>query len=228
MRLLAYLWKGLLLFATITAICGFRMATGTKATNAPANNFQAGAQIVAAGTTRGAVACARCHGYDGASDGSGAFPILTGQSAYYLTEQLRSFASGTRQNALMTSIAAGLTEGEMQSVAQYYASARPTLAITRQDAPDLVARGQQIATVGNLNSRVQACASCHGPNGTGEKPAIPYISGQYKHYIEVQLQMFQRGYRKNAQMWAVGHHLTGEEATAVAAYFDQLPLPTPQ
>src|SRR5271155_2515049 len=61
------------------------------------NKSQGGAQIVAQGTTRGAVACARCHGFDGASDGSGAFPRLDGQFAQYLAEQLRHFASGHRQ-----------------------------------------------------------------------------------------------------------------------------------
>src|ERR1700690_1301457 len=61
------------------------------------NKSQIGAQIVARGTTRGAVACARCHGFDGASDGSGAFPRLGGQSEQPLAEQLGHFASGPRQ-----------------------------------------------------------------------------------------------------------------------------------
>src|ERR1700723_1194632 len=76
------------------------------------NKSTMGAQIVAQGTTRGAVACARCHGFDGASDGSGAFPRLDGQSAQYLAEQLRHFASGHRQNALMQPIPKGLKDDE--------------------------------------------------------------------------------------------------------------------
>ena len=86
------------------------------------NKSQIGAQIVAQGTARGAVACARCHGFDGASDGSGAFPRLDGQSPQYLAEQLRHFASGARQNALMQPIAKGLKDDEIAAVAQYYAS----------------------------------------------------------------------------------------------------------
>jgi cytochrome c553 len=86
------------------------------------NKSQIGSQIVAQGTTRGAVACARCHGFDGASDGSGAFPRLDGQSAQYLAEQLRHFASGARQNALMQPIAKGLKDDEIEAVSQYYAS----------------------------------------------------------------------------------------------------------
>src|SRR5271169_5546680 len=86
------------------------------------NKSQIAVRIVAEGTTRGAVACARCHGFDGASDGSGAFPRLDGQSAQYLAEQLRHFASGARQNALMQPIAKGLKDDEIEAVSQYYAS----------------------------------------------------------------------------------------------------------
>jgi cytochrome c553 len=220
------LGKYLLLSLAIATVSGLRPMTGTGTARAAGSNLQAGAQIVAHGTKGGAIACARCHGYDGASDGSGAFPILSGQSAYYLTEQLRNFASDQRQNALMSSIAKGLTDDQMQSVAAYYAAARPTLAVTRTGEAGLVARGQYIATEGNLQNRVQACVSCHGPNGSGESPTVPYIGGQYGHYIELELKMFRRGYRKSAEMGTVGHRVSDEEAAAVAAYFDQISLPT--
>ncbi|HXZ13494.1 MAG TPA: hypothetical protein VEG64_13990 [Candidatus Sulfotelmatobacter sp.] len=38
----------------------------------PADNDQTAAQIVAQGNKNGVVACARCHGFDGAADASGA------------------------------------------------------------------------------------------------------------------------------------------------------------
>jgi cytochrome c553 len=226
MKRMTILSECVLSLAAVLAICGVRMVTRTLTAHAADNNLQAGAQIVIHGTPRGAIACARCHGYDGMSDGSGAFPILTGQSAYYLTEQLRNFTSGKRQNALMSSIAKGLTDDQIQNVAAYYAAARPTLSVTRQEPADLVSRGQYVATEGNLQNRVQACVSCHGANGSGESPNVPYIGGQYKHYIEVQLKMFQRGYRRSPQMGTVGHRLSDDETAAAAAYFDQLPLLT--
>jgi len=228
MKRLVYLRKFALLTAGIATFCGLRALTADRTAHAAANNAQLGAQIVAKGSARGAIACARCHGYDGASEGSGAFPILTGQSSYYLAEQLRKFASGKRQNVLMSSIAKNLSDEEIQSVAAYYSSVRPVLQLTREGQASLVSRGQYIANEGSLDNRVQACVSCHGPNGTGEAPAIPYLAGQYKHYIEVQLKLFRRGFRGSEQMGTVGHRLTDEEAAAVAAYFDQLPLAPPQ
>jgi cytochrome c553 len=65
-----------------------------------------GAVIAAQGTATGAPGCALCHAFNGVSDGSGAFPRIAGQSAYYLAEQLRAFRSGVRLNAIMSPIAA--------------------------------------------------------------------------------------------------------------------------
>jgi cytochrome c553 len=44
----------------------------------------------------------------------------------------------------------------------------------------------------------------------------------------MQIQMFQRGYRQSVQMTNVAHDLTAKDIEAVAAYFDQLPRPTPK
>lgn len=215
--------KHVLLLAVAAAGAGFYAAA--ESATAAGNHSQTGAQIVAQGTEGGGMACARCHGDDGTPTGGGVVPILSRQSVYYLTKQLRSFASGSRQNAVMTPIAKGLTDDEILSVSQYYASARPKTQANRAGEAELVSRGKSIATEGTVENRLQACDSCHGPNGTGEKPAIPYLSGQYKQYIESQLQMFRRGDRKNSEMEAISHHITDQETAAVATYFDQLPLP---
>ena len=215
-------------FALLLSILGAVLASYMPAMAGAATDSDVGARIVALGTAKGAIACARCHGFDGASDGSGAFPALAGQPAHYLANQLKQFASGVRQNAIMESIAKGLTSDEMEGVAEYYAGVRASLIPPRAASSDLVARGAQVALVGDRDTRVQACVSCHGPNGAGEPPTVPYLAGQYKHYIKVQIQMFQREYRKSPQMANVAHNLTEKDLEAVATYFDQLPRPTPK
>jgi cytochrome c553 len=92
-------------------------------------------------------------------------------------------------------------------------------------AAQLVARGEQLAKLGDLNLRVQACESCHGPNGQGEPPAVPYLAGQYAHYITVQIQMFRQGSRKSQQMQDPAHDLREQDIAAVAAYFEQATRP---
>jgi len=204
---------------------GALLVSFSTAQSAPTAAQQMGAQIVAQGTANGAIACARCHGFDGEADGSGAFPKLAGQFPQYLAKQLRAYASGARQNALMQPIAKGLRDAEIDSVAQYYASLPSSALPSRPAAAQLVARGEQLAKLGDLNLRVQACESCHGPNGQGEPPAVPYLAGQYAHYISVQIQMFRQGIRKSQQMEDPAHSLREPDITAVAAYFERASRP---
>src|SRR5277367_6729736 len=193
-----------------------------SAAQSPAtDSTQLGAQIVAQGTANGAIACARCHGFDGQADGSGAFPKLAGQFPQYLAKQLRAYASGSRQNALMQPIAKGLKDAEIDGVAKYYASLHPATLPSGPATAQLVARGEQLAKLGDLSLRVQACESCHGPNGQGESPAVPYLAGQYSHYINFQIQMFRQGSRKSQQMQDPAHSLREPDIAAVAAYFER-------
>jgi len=204
---------------------GALLVSLSTAQSAPTDPPPSAAQIVAQGTANGAIACARCHGFDGQADGSSAFPKLAGQFPQYLAKQLRAYASGTRQSALMQPIARGLNAAEIDSVAQYYASLQPSTLPSRPAPAQLVARGQQLAKVGDLNLRVQACESCHGPNGLGEPPTVPYLTGQYSHYINAQIQMFRRGTRKSQQMQDPSHALREQDIAAVAAYFEQASRP---
>jgi cytochrome c553 len=183
-----------------------------------------GAVIVAQGTVTGAPPCAECHAFNGVSDASGAFPRVAGQSAYYLTEQLRDFASGVRFNPLMTPIAKALTADDIADVAAYFAGLdAPFLPLQKPDEA-LVKVGERLAKAGNESRRIQACNNCHGPDGAGEPPALPYLAGQYAPYIALELRMWQRGYRKNSPdgMAVVSRALDDREIAAVAAYYQQV------
>jgi len=187
----------------------------------PADTDQTGAQIVAQGTKNGAIACARCHGFDGAAEGSGAFPRITGQPADYLADQLRAYASGYRKNSIMQPIAMGLDDAEIKAVAQYYATARAMPFIPPPQPPELIARGREIAKSGDANAHVDACETCHGSNGEGIPP-IPYLAGQYSQYTKLQFRMYREGFRKTDLMGDPAKNLKEADVAAVAAYFEQL------
>jgi len=185
---------------------------------------QHGTVIAAQGTAAGAPGCAQCHAFNGASDGSGAFPRIAGQSAYYLTKQLRDFSSGVRANAVMSPIAKALTASDVADVAAYYAALdAPFLPLSKPDAA-LVKAGEELAKVGSASKRIQACDNCHGPGGAGEPPALPYLAGQYAPYIAFELRMWQRGFRKSSpnEMAVVAKKLNDKEITALAAYYQQV------
>ena len=67
---------------------------------------------------RGIPACAACHGPAGAGVPP-QYPRVSGQHAEYVAITLREYAAETRQNNIMTSISARLTEDEIAALAEY-------------------------------------------------------------------------------------------------------------
>jgi cytochrome c553 len=180
-----------------------------------------GAVIVAQGTAAGAPPCAQCHAFNGASDASGAFPRLAGQSAYYLASQLQDFASGVRASAIMSPIAKALSPDDVADVTAYFAGVDAPFLPLKAPNATLVERGEALAKAGGPE-RVH-CDNCHGPGGSGEPPVIPYLAGQYAHYIAFTLQMWQEGFRKNSPdaMEVIAKELADQDILAVAAYYQQ-------
>ncbi len=65
--------------------------------------------------------CATCHGIDGIAKMPIA-PHLAGESETYLVTQLKAFRSGKRVNEMMSIVAEGLGDTEIDDVASWYAS----------------------------------------------------------------------------------------------------------
>ena len=183
--------------------------------------------VIAAQGTAGVPACAQCHGFSGASDSSGAFPRIAGQPAHYLEKQMQEFASPARMNAIMSPIAKALSANDIADVSHYYANiSGQFLPLASADAA-LVNKGRELARVGDAAKGIQACNNCHGPDGAGIPPAIPYLAGQYAQYIVFELRMWQRGFRKNSpdSMALVAKQLDDQQIAAVAAYYQQVRSP---
>ncbi len=68
-------------------------------------------------------ACAGCHGENGIS-GNPAFPKLAGQQKDYLVIALKAYRDGTRKSDVMSGMAAGLGDADVDALAGYYASIR--------------------------------------------------------------------------------------------------------
>ena len=160
--------------------------------------------------------CQACHLADG-SRGSPANPILQGQHAEYLVKQLTEFKAGKRKNAIMSGIAAALSEDDMKHIAAFYASKKAKEGFAK--SKDTVLLGEQIWRGGILAKQVPACAGCHSPTGAGIPAQYPRIGGQHADYTTAQLQSFSAGQRANsAQMTAIAGKLNEREMKAVADY----------
>jgi len=68
-----------------------------------------------------AVTCHACHGGNGMKTAPN-IPSLSGQSSFYIAKQLRDFKEGRRSDPTMDSLAASLTDDEIDDIAAYYES----------------------------------------------------------------------------------------------------------
>ena len=68
--------------------------------------------------------CAACHGQNGKAMIPN-YPNLAGQNAAYVVKQLRAFKDGIRKDPIMSGMAAGLSDEDMENLAAYYASMKP-------------------------------------------------------------------------------------------------------
>lgn len=67
-------------------------------------------------------ACIACHGPKGTGNDEAGFPVLSGQQAHYLIQQLQAFKDKTRRNDLnhiMQDISGRMSQGDMRAVAYY-------------------------------------------------------------------------------------------------------------
>jgi len=160
--------------------------------------------------------CAACH----APDGNSLIPVnpkLAQQHPEYLIKQLSEFKAGKRENAIMTGMAAALSEDDMRNIAYWVSSKKATPGAATEK--DLVLLGEKIYRGGIADRQIPACAGCHSPNGAGIPAQYPRLSGQHAEYAVAQLTAFRDGVRNNSlQMTQIAAKLNDREIKAVADY----------
>jgi cytochrome c553 len=185
----------------------------------------AGARLATQGA-EGIAACGSCHAPAAVTAARGTYPYLESHDAFYLRKQLADFASGARPNPVMSAIAKQLSPGQMADAAVHYAGQRlPMPGGARAGAASAGGRGATIALVGDAKSDTQACSNCHGGDGRGAWPSVPWIAGQPAGYIAAQLRAFRDGTRRNdevAQMRSAVARLGDADIDAVARYYAAL------
>ncbi len=172
------------------------------------------------------MACITCHGAEGQGDGSGAFPRLAALPGWYMYKQLNDYASGARPNQVMSGIATRLTDREREAVSAYYAAVvAPVVTPLGIVDQSLMQWGGQLAAVGSAEKGIPACVNCHGPQGTGNPPSVPYLAGQYAEYMVYQLQLWRDGVRDNDAMnvmSTIADKMSDEDMRAVSEYYNRV------
>jgi len=68
-----------------------------------------------------AATCVACHGTNGATQGT-TIPALAGQPRQTLADSLRAFKTNARQSTIMTQIARGYTDEQIEQLAAYFSA----------------------------------------------------------------------------------------------------------
>jgi sulfide dehydrogenase cytochrome subunit len=140
--------------------------------------------------------CEACHGPGGVSAHSD-MPSIAGQSREYVAGQLRSFkiwgrpciksdyrhGDTSRPRTDMCQIAEGLSEAEMDALADHY-SAMEFVAARQEFDASLVAAGAAL--------HEQHCETCHGSGGSAVTRG-PILAGQWSDYLRSALKFVPTG-----------------------------------
>jgi cytochrome c553 len=162
--------------------------------------------------------CSACHGARGLSNVP-RFPVLAGQTAGYISAQLKAFKEHARADAdaqsFMWGIAGSLPDEQIEAVSQYYAAQPPlSLAAPSSGAAEI---GRQIFDHGIESRHVPACAVCHGAQARGVAE-IPGLAGQQPAYFLTQMRAFTSGERRSETMRGIAMPLEAAELDALASY----------
>jgi cytochrome c553 len=181
----------------------------------------------AAGATKAAT-CTACHGLNGNSVNP-EWPVLAGQNAAYLSDQIARFRDGKRTNVLMQPMVAALTNDDIADLAAYFSQQTPT---GNEADPSYWKAGERLFRGGDAKRGIPACLACHGPVGRGNPAAgYPALHTQHAVYTIKQLNDYatEARYTKDAKghsqggansvmMNTIASRLSAEDRRDLASY----------
>jgi len=141
-------------------------------------------------------------------------PRLEGQPKAYFLSQWRAFRERKRTAPAMVSLAAELSEKEVNDLAEHYSALSPPRAL---DVPG--------SETGRALAGRQRCADCHGSTLQGTEAGVARLAGQRAKYIVWSLQLMRSGQRSHGTTLKPDPalaDLSNSEIEALAAYFESL------
>ena len=204
---------------TLTTLFALAVASVTALSHAQEakGDVEAGKQKIAM--------CIGCHGipgYQASFPEVHKVPMISGQSAKYISAALVAYQKGERKHPTMRGIAESLSEKDIADVSAYYEQHGKTGA----ELPAKPAREPSVQVAELLKKG--ACVSCHGDNFAKPiDPSYPKIAGQHADYLFVALKSYKveknaNVGRGNAIMGGVAKQFTNAELKALANYISSV------
>ncbi|MDO9358897.1 MAG: c-type cytochrome [Polaromonas sp.] len=178
---------------------------------------------VKAGETKNAM-CIGCHGikgYQASFPEVYKVPMISGQSAQYISAALHAYQKGERKHPSMRGIADSLNDQDIADLAAYYSQhgvqAAPATRTAKTPSPAVA------ALLNKAN-----CVSCHGADFSKPiDPTYPKLGGQHSDYLFVALKSYKmennpKAGRSNAIMAGMAKQYTNAELKQLANYLSSL------
>lgn len=164
--------------------------------------------------------CDSCHGKNGVST-DGKVPTIAGFSAATIVEILPQYQSGARaaekytpkggKTSDMKEATNGMSEADMQAVADHYAKQKFVAANQQTDAA-LAAKGKKVHD--------KHCEKCHSEGGSLADDDAAILAGQWKPYLERQFALIKSGKREiPKKMKKKLKKLNDDDVKAVTEYY---------
>lgn len=129
--------------------------------------------------------CAGCHGPNGNTTGP-ATPSIAGMATEYFIDSMTAYREGTRASTIMTRIAKGYSDAEIEAMAKFFAGKK--FHPLKQEADASAARlGKQ------LHDR--SCEKCHEDGGSASEDG-GILAGQPAPYLHWTMEDFLSGARE--------------------------------
>ena len=176
---------------------------------------------VQAGAAKNAM-CIGCHGikgYQASFPEVYKVPMISGQSAKYISAALHAYQKGERKHPSMRGIADSLNDQDIADLAAYYSQH----GVTEAAPADRTAKTPSPAVAALLAKA--NCASCHGADFSKPiDPSYPKLGGQHADYLFVALKSYKMDAknpkvgRSNAIMAGMAKQYSNAELKQLANY----------
>ena len=155
--------------------------------------------------------CSACHGPGGNSVTAG-IPSIAGQPRLFVENQLVLFREGIRKSPVMTPLMAGVSDKEIQQLAEHFSRQEVKVVAGAADKK-LFAQGQVLA-------QKLRCGICHLSDFSGQKQ-MPRLAGQREDYLESEMRAYRDNQRPDTTMTAALYGVKDDQIKALAHFLSR-------
>jgi cytochrome c553 len=157
-------------------------------------------------------ACEACHGPGGNSTTT-LIPSIAGQPRLFTENQLVLFREGIRKSPVMTPLMAGISDKDIQQLADHFSKQAVKIVSSGPADPSLMRKGGELA-------KKLRCGVCHLSDFSGQKQ-MPRLAGQREDYLESEMRAYRANQRPDTTMNAALYGVKDDEIRALAHFLSR-------